>query len=418
MTENVLLGAQRQIKIACDKLVLDESYYELLKEPLRVLEISIPVRMDDGSTKVFKGYRSQHNDAIGPFKGGIRFHPNVNADEVKALSIWMTFKCGIVGIPYGGGKGGISVDPKELSEGELERLSRGYIAGLNKYLGENIDIPAPDVNTNGQIMSWMVDEYCKINGEQKIGVITGKPVSFGGSLGRTEATGFGVVETAKAIMEKFDIKANESTAILQGFGNVGSFTGIFLEEEGIKLLAVAGHEKGQEFAIYNKDGISAKELNNFKKDNSNLKEFPGVEVISIEDFWSLQCDMIIPAALENAIDENVAKLINAKVVLEAANGPVTSEGDKILNEKEIYVTPDVLTNAGGVNVSYFEWIQNRYGYYWSKDEVLEKEALAMNTAFNNIWNTAKEFKVTLREAAYIYSVKIVADAMKLRGWVK
>ncbi len=413
----VLKNAQTQIRIAVDKLGLPEEVYELLKEPQRVLEVSIPVKMDDGSIKVFKGYRSQHNDALGPYKGGIRLHPNVDLDEVKALSIWMTFKCGIVGIPYGGGKGGITGDPSEMSQGEIERLARGYIQKIHKYLGDHIDIPAPDVNTNAQIMAWMVDEFEKIKGHQEPGVITGKPIAVGGSLGRTEATGLGVVEVGKSYLEKIGKDPTEATAAVQGFGNVGSFTCKFLEESGIKVVSIAGHNKGEQFAIYNADGISIKDLIEFRKDNKNLKEFPGIEVISMEEFWSLEVDLLIPAALENAIDGEIAKIVKAKAVLEAANGPTTIEGDKILKERGIFLSPDVLTNAGGVTVSYFEWVQNLYGYAWTQEKVLEEAAAAMRTAFENIWGLYEERDdVSMREAAYMYSIKVVADSMKLRGW--
>ncbi len=413
----VLKNAQTQIRIAVDKLGLSEDVFELLKEPQRVLEVSIPVKMDDGSIKVFKGYRSQHNDAVGPYKGGIRLHPSVDLDEVKALSIWMTFKCGIVGIPYGGGKGGITADPSELSKGELERLARGYIQKLHKYLGDRIDIPAPDVNTNAQVMAWMVDEFEKITGHQEPGVITGKPIPLGGSLGRTEATGLGVVEVAKSYLKKIGTPNNEATAAVQGFGNVGSFTCKLLAENEIKVVAVAGHTKGEQFAIFKEDGIDVLALMEFRKENKNLGEFEGVEVIDMNKFWSLNVDLLIPAALENAIDADVAKIVNAKAVLEAANGPTTIEGDKILKERGIFLTPDVLTNAGGVTVSYFEWVQNLYGYKWTEEQVLKEAAVAMNTAFENIWNLYQQHEdVSMREAAYMYSIKVVADAMKLRGW--
>ena len=413
----VLKNAQTQIRIAVDKLGLSEDVFELLKEPQRVLEVSIPVKMDDGSIKVFKGYRSQHNDAVGPYKGGIRLHPSVDLDEVKALSIWMTFKCGIVGIPYGGGKGGITADPSELSKGELERLARGYIQKLHKYLGDRIDIPAPDVNTNAQVMAWMVDEFEKITGHQEPGVITGKPIPLGGSLGRTEATGLGVVEVAKSYLKKIGTPNNEATAAVQGFGNVGSFTCKLLAENEIKVVAVAGHTKGEQFAIFKEDGIDVLALMEFRKENKNLGEFEGVEVIDMNKFWSLNVDLLIPAALENAIDADVAKIVNAKAVLEAANGPTTIEGDKILKERGIFLTPDVLTNAGGVTVYYFEWVQNLYGYKWTEEQVLKEAAVAMNTAFENIWNLYQQHEdVSMREAAYMYSIKVVADAMKLRGW--
>ena len=416
MKNDVLLNAQMQVKQACEKLGLEDHIYSLLKEPQRVLEVSIPVKMDDGTYEVFKGYRSQHNNAMGPYKGGIRFHPNVDMNEVKALSIWMTFKGGVMGVPYGGGKGGITVDPKTLSQGELERLSRGYIDLTYKYLGERMDIPAPDVGTNGQIMAWMTDEYIKLTGDYTLGVITGKPVEWGGSLGRTDATGYGVSVIAREILNKKGIEAKSATAALQGFGNVGSFSGKYLQEQGINVLAVAGHDKGIEFAIFNETGLDMEALIEFKKTNKNLKEFNGVKIISIDEFWSLEVDLMVPAALENVIDEHVAKLIKAKIVCEAANGPITIQGDDILKERGITVTPDILTNAGGVTVSYFEWVQNRYGYAWSEEEVLSKEEKAMTDAFNNVWKVAEEYSVTMREAAYMYSIKKVYETMKLRGW--
>lgn len=417
MTADVLKSAQLQVKNACDKLGLDDSVYEILKEPQRLIEVHIPVKMDDGSLKVFTGYRSQHNNAVGPYKGGIRFHPDVTGDEVKALSIWMTFKAGIVGIPYGGGKGGITVNPRELSENELEQLSRGYVEKIAEYIGDEKDIPAPDVGTNAQIMSWMTDEYQKLKGKLELGVFTGKPVEFGGSLGRNEATGLGVVEICKAYLEEADIDPKEATATLQGFGNVGSFTGKYLGEAGIKLVAVGGHDGGKQFAIYNKDGIDPIALYEFKQENDDIREFEGVEVIDIEEFWKLEVDLCIPAALENAIDEAEAKIVNSRIIVEAANGPLTPKADEILKERDIIVIPDVLANAGGVTVSYFEWVQNRYGYAWTEKEVLEKEAEAMREAFKNIWETMKEYDVTMREAAYMFSIKKVANAMKLRGWI-
>lgn len=413
----VLKNAQMQIRKAVDKLGLSEDVYELLKEPQRVLEVSIPVKMDDGSIRVFKGYRSQHNDAVGPYKGGIRLHPNVDMDEVKALSIWMTFKCGIVGIPYGGGKGGITADPAELSEGEKERLIRGYIQKIHKFIGDRIDIPAPDVNTNGQIMAWMLDEYEKIIGHKEPGVITGKPIPMGGSLGRTEATGLGIVEIAKCYLDKIGKSKTEATAAVQGFGNVGSYTCKYLAENGIKVVSIAGHSKGSQYAIYDENGLDIPAIMKFNEINKDLREFEGVEVIDMDRFWSLDIDILIPAALENEINEEVARKVNAKAVLEGANGPTTIEGDKILKERGIFLSPDVLTNAGGVTVSYFEWVQNLYGYKWTEEKVLEEAAAAMQTAFNNIWKLYEEHDgVSMREAAYMYSVKVVSDAMKLRGW--
>ncbi|MBT1525993.1 NAD-specific glutamate dehydrogenase [Clostridioides difficile] len=404
-------------KNACDKLGMEPAVYELLKEPMRVIEVSIPVKMDDGSIKTFKGFRSQHNDAVGPTKGGIRFHQNVSRDEVKALSIWMTFKCSVTGIPYGGGKGGIIVDPSTLSQGELERLSRGYIDGIYKLIGEKVDVPAPDVNTNGQIMSWMVDEYNKLTGQSSIGVITGKPVEFGGSLGRTAATGFGVAVTAREAAAKLGIDMKKAKIAVQGIGNVGSYTVLNCEKLGGTVVAMAEWCKSEgSYAIYNENGLDGQAMLDYMKEHGNLLNFPGAKRISLEEFWASDVDIVIPAALENSITKEVAESIKAKLVCEAANGPTTPEADEVFAERGIVLTPDILTNAGGVTVSYFEWVQNLYGYYWSEEEVEQKEEIAMVKAFESIWKIKEEYNVTMREAAYMHSIKKVAEAMKLRGW--
>jgi glutamate dehydrogenase len=414
---NPFESAQSQIKMACDALGLEPAVYELLKEPQRVIEISIPVKMDDGSIKVFKGYRSMHNDAVGPGKGGIRFHPGVNMDEVKALSIWMTFKCCVTGIPYGGGKGGVTVDPQTLSKGELERLSRGYIQGLHKYLGEKIDVPAPDVNTNGQIMAWMTDEYIKLTGNHSIGVITGKPVEWGGSKGRNEATGFGVAVIAREFAKKYGIDLNGAKVAIQGFGNVGSFTVKNVQGQGAKIVAIGewARDVGT-YAIYNEDGLDYEDMAKYMKEHRNLVNYPNGKMISLDDFWGLDVDVLIPAALENAITTEVAEKVNAKLICEAANGPITPDADAVLERRGIPVSPDILTNSGGVTVSYFEWVQNLYGYYWTEQEVVEKQELAMIQAFNAVWKIKEEHNVPMRKATYMHSVKKVADVMKLRGW--
>ena len=414
---NVFEMAQSQVKNACDNLGMEPAVYELLKEPMRVIEVSIPVKMDDGSIKTFKGFRSQHNDAVGPTKGGIRFHQNVSRDEVKALSIWMTFKCSVTGIPYGGGKGGIIVDPSTLSQGELERLSRGYIDGIYKLIGEKVDVPAPDVNTNGQIMSWMVDEYNKLTGQSSIGVITGKPVEFGGSLGRTAATGFGVAVTAREAAAKLGIDMKKAKIAVQGIGNVGSYTVLNCEKLGGTVVAMAEWCKSEgSYAIYNENGLDGQAMLDYMKEHGNLLNFPGAKRISLEEFWASDVDIVIPAALENSITKEVAESIKAKLVCEAANGPTTPEADEVFAERGIVLTPDILTNAGGVTVSYFEWVQNLYGYYWSEEEVEQKEEIAMVKAFESIWKIKEEYNVTMREAAYMHSIKKVAEAMKLRGW--
>ena len=413
MTEiNPLVVAQQQLDMAAEKLGLDPGVHAILREPLRVLEVNFPVKMDDGTIKVFKGYRAQHNDAIGPAKGGIRFHPSVTLDEVKALSMWMTFKCCVTGIPYGGGKGGVIVDPKELSEGELERLSRGYIDAIYKLIGERVDVPAPDVNTNAKIMGWMVDEYNKLTGKSSIGVITGKPIELGGSLGRTAATGFGVAVTVREACGKLGIDLPSAKIAVQGFGNVGSYSCINIDKLGGKIVSVAEWNG----IIYNEDGIDVKELLEYFKANKKLTGFPGSKEITQDEFWSLPVDVMVPAALENVITIENADKINAKIVVEAANGPTTPEADKILAKNDILLTPDILSNAGGVTVSYFEWVQNLYGYYWSEKEVEEKEEDMMVKAFNNIWTIKRDYNVTMRNAAYMHSIKKVAAAMKARGW--
>ena len=418
---NPLVNSQKQLKSACDLLGVDPIVYEMLKEPQRVIEVTIPVKMDDGSTKVFKGWRSAHSSAIGPSKGGVRFHPNVDLDEVKALSLWMTFKCGIVGIPYGGGKGGVCCNPQELSQREIEQIARGYIRGIYKYIGEKIDIPAPDVNTNGQIMAWMTDEYIKLNGEKmEVGFITGKPVGFGGSKGRNEATGFGVAIIAREMAKAMGLDIKTSTVAVQGFGNVGRFTVKNVQRQGGKVVAVAEYDVASKktYAIYNEAGFDFAELAKYQEEKKTLLGFPGAKELTLEDFWKLQVDILIPAALENAIKAEEVPLINAKLICEAANGPVTPEAATMLIEKGIEIVPDILANSGGVLVSYFEWVQNLYGYYWSEEEVEEKQEIEMVKAFNNIWETKQTYNApTMRDAAFAYSVKKVAETMKLRGWI-
>ncbi|WP_276876527.1 Glu/Leu/Phe/Val family dehydrogenase [Anaerococcus hydrogenalis] len=419
-TLNPLQAAQLQIKKACEKLKLDPAVYEILKDPQRFIEISIPVKMDDGSLKVFKGYRSAHNHALGPSKGGVRFHQNVNAEEVKALSTWMSLKAGLLAIPYGGGKGGITVDPKKLSERELESLSRGYIRGLYKYLGERIDIPAPDVNTNGTIMSYFTDEYIKLNGDREdLGTFTGKPLILGGSLGRSEATGYGVVITTKYVAKKMGLDLKNSQIGLQGFGNVGSYTLKYLIEEGAKVKYLSIRDESEECgrsALYSEDGFDYESLQKYREENKTLAGYPDAEKISDETFWSTKFDILIPAALENIITEEIAKNLDVKLIAEGANGPTTPEADKILKEKNVEVIADILANSGGVLVSYYEWIQNQYGNYWSKDEVQEKQVKDMKKALDGIYQIKEEYKTDLREASYMFAIKRIAQAMKLRGW--
>lgn len=405
--------AQLQVKQACDKLGTEPEVYELLKEPMRVLEVSIPVQMDDGSLKVFKGFRSQHNDAPGPTKGGIRFHQDVTRDEVKALSTWMTFKCGVVGIPYGGGKGGIIVDPKELSQGELERLSRGFTRAISSIIGDKKDIPAPDVNTNGQIMSWMVDEYSKIKGYNVPGVFTGKPVEFGGSLARNEATGYGVALMMREAARTKGVDMKGLKISIQGFGNVGSFAAMYGEELGGKIIAVSDAS----VCLVNKDGFNVKELMEYTKKNKGLSGFEGAEKeLHRDELFNIEVDILAPCALENAIRSDNVGNIKAKIIVEGANGPTTPEADKVLYDNGILVVPDILANAGGVTVSYFEWVQNLMNYYWSFNEVQDKQEKLMSNAFKEIYEIMDEKNVDMRTSAYMMSIKRIAQSMKLRGW--
>ena len=420
MTEtlNPLESAQQKVKKACDKLGADPAVYEILKEPERVIEISIPVKMDDGSVKVFKGWRSAHSTAVGPSKGGCRFHPNVNLDEVKALSLWMTFKGGALGLPYGGGKGGVAVDPSELSERELEQVARGYVRGLYKYLGDRIDIPAPDVNTNGQIMSWMVDEYVKLNGDRfDIGTFTGKPVDFSGSQGRNEATGFGVAVVVREAAKRYGLDINTAKIAVQGLGNVESYTVKNIERQGGKVNAIAEWDKKEgNYALYNEEGFDFKDLLAYKEENHTLIGYPNAEKISEKDFWEGEWDILVPAALENVITKDVAEKLNVKLVCEAANGPTTPEADKVLEERNIPLTPDILTNSGGVLVSYYEWVQNQYGYYWDEAEVEEKQEADMMKAIEGVFAVCDEYDVIPRDGVYMYAIQSIEKAMKLRGW--
>ena len=405
--------AQKQVKSACDKLNADPAVYEILKNPMRVLEVSFPVRLDDGTVKTFIGYRSQHNNAVGPFKGGLRFHPDVTKDEVKALSTWMTFKCSVAGIPYGGGKGGMAIDPKDYSKAELERISKGFAKAISPIIGEKVDIPAPDVNTNGQIMSWMVDAYEEIEGKSAKGVFTGKPLEFGGSLARTEATGYGVNLAAKKALEKLNIDVKGATYAVQGFGNVGFYTAYYAHKDGAKIVAFSNVD----VAIYNENGIDMEAVIKDFKENGCISENKGYgKDITNAELLELEVDVLTPCALENQITSENADRIKAKAVVEGANGPTTPEADEILFKKGILVVPDILANAGGVVVSYFEWVQNLQSYYWSFEEVQQKENVLLSGAFEDVWALAAEYKVDLRNAAYMKSIERIAKAMKLRGW--
>ena len=414
MTEamNPFLNAQKQIKAACDQLGLEPAVYEILKQPMRTLEVSIPVKMDDGSVKTFLGYRAQHNNAVGPFKGGIRFHQDVTLEEVKALSMWMTFKCGVVGVPYGGGKGGVAADPFTLSPSELERLARGYVRAIAPIIGEKVDIPAPDVGTNGQVMVWMVDEYQKITGQFAPGSFTGKPVSFHGSLARTEATGYGVALIAKLAAEKIGLDIADAKVALQGFGNVGSYTAKYIAELGAKIVAVADHTTG----LYNSNGLDIDALSEYVRTHKVIKGFPAEKEFPREEIITWDADILLPCALENVITPENAGSVKAKIVCEGAYGPTTTEADQILNKNGVLVVPDILANSGGVTVAYVEWIQSLNGYSWTFDEVQDKQKAMMTKAFEEIWELKEAHQVDMRTAAYMISIQRVANAMKLSGW--
>ena len=405
--------ARKQVKTACDRLNADPAVYEILKNPQRALEVSFPVKLDNGTVKTFTGYRSQHNNAVGPYKGGVRFHPNVSLDEVKALSIWMTIKCCVAGIPYGGGKGGITLDPRDYSEAELERISRAYSEAISPFIGEKIDIPAPDVNTNGKIMSWMVDAYENIVKKSAPGVFTGKPVEFGGSLARTEATGYGVNFAAVQALEKLGKDVKGATYAIQGFGNVGYHTGYYAHKAGAKVVAVSTVD----VAIYNENGLDMEALFKEYQANGFITNKAGYgKEISNAELLALDVDVLAPCALENQLTSENAGKVRAKIVVEGANGPTTPEADAILRQNGVLVVPDILANCGGVVVSYFEWVQNLQGYYWEFDEVQEKETVVLRRAFRDIWNLAQEYDVDLRTASYMMSIRRVEKAMKLRGW--
>ena len=409
--------AQEQFDKAAEMMKLEPAARAILREPMRVLEVLIPVRMDDGTVKVFKGFRVQHNDARGPTKGGIRFHPAETLDTVKALAMWMTWKTAIVNLPYGGAKGGIICNPKEMSERELEALSRGYIRAIGRFIGPEKDIPAPDVYTNPQIMAWMMDEYSKLVGYNAFGVITGKPIEVGGSLGRIDATSRGGMYVLEAVAAKLGIDLSKSTFAIQGYGNAG-YNAAKLAKElfGAKVVAVSDSRGG----IYNPDGLDPELVLEHKRKTGSVVGYPGAQEISNPELLELDVDILVPAAIENVITGQNADRIKAKVVLELANGPTTPEADAILHERGIFVVPDFLANAGGVTVSYFEWVQNVTGYYWSLEEVYEKLRTKMVDAFNAFYHVYKEEyggKIDTRTAAYMVSIARVVKAMKIRGWI-
>ncbi len=415
MTEelNPFKIAQEQLDKAAKIMKLEPAVHQILREPMRVLEVTIPVKMDDGSVKVFKGFRVQYNDARGPTKGGIRFHPQETLDTVKALAAWMTWKTSVVDLPYGGAKGGVICNPKEMSEAELERLSRGYIRAIGRFIGPEKDIPAPDVYTTPQIMAWMMDEYSKIVGYNTPGVITGKPLEVGGSLGRGDATAKGGMYALREAAKKIKLDLKKATVAVQGYGNAGQFAHKLVTEMfGSKVVAVSDSKGG----IYSEKGLDYDKVLAHKEKTGSVINFPGAKNITNEELLELNVDVLIPAALENQITGKNANNIKAKIVLELANGPTTPEADEILYKKGILDIPDFLANAGGVTVSYFEWVQNINGYYWTEEEVYQKLDQKMTKAFWDVMETMEKYKVEPRTAAYIVAVDRVAKAVKIRGW--
>ena len=416
MTENLnpFEIAQAQFDKAADVLQLDAAMRDFLRVPMRELHFTIPIKMDDGTRKVFQGFRVQYNDARGPGKGGIRFHPDETIDTVRALAAWMTWKTAVADIPLGGAKGGIICDPRDMSEDELERLSRGYMRNIARHVGINQDIPAPDVNTNPQIMAWMIDEYETLMGWREPGVITGKPLALGGSAGRTPATALGGIYTLREAAKILNVDLTKSTAAIQGFGNVGSFAHkLIVELLGVKVVAVSDQYGG----IYNADGLDYEAVRAHVDATGKVIDMAGTTAINNEDLLELDVDILVPGAIENQLTAVNANNIKASIIVELANGPTTPEADAVFEKKGIYIIPDFLCNAGGVIVSYFEMVQNGYQYYWNEELVNQRLDSKMTTAFHAVHNMAQEKGVSNRVAAYLVAVDRVVEAVSLRGWV-
>ena len=411
-TINPFSVALKQLDEASKIIGIDKGMHDVLAQPKRILIVSIPTRMDNDEIHVFTGFRSQHNDARGPFKGGIRYHPQVSIDEVKALSMWMTWKCAIANIPYGGGIGGIICNPKQMSTGELERMTRRYAYAIADIIGPHTDIPAPDVYTGGKEMSWIMDTYSALKGNfVQPEVITGKPLSIGGSLGRNEATGRGLSFTVREAAKKLGINLRAATVAVQGFGNAGQFAAQLLEEMGAKVVAVSDSQGG----ISNKNGISIGSVRAHKEKTGSVVGFPGSKSISNEEILETDCTILVPAALENQITKNNAANVSAKLVAEAANGPTTPEADEILHKNKIMVIPDVLANSGGVTVSYFEWLQNLRREYWTEEQVNSMLDKKMTEAFSDVYDTHDKYQVNMRKASIALAVGRVTEAIKTRG---
>jgi glutamate dehydrogenase (NAD(P)+) len=406
--------AQRQLDQCAKILQLDPATQAILRVPMRELHVSLPVRMDDGSVKVFQGFRVQYNDAKGPCKGGIRFHPDETIDTVRALAAWMTWKCSLLDLPLGGGKGGVICNPKEMSQGELERLSRAYIGQVGRIIGPEKDVPAPDVYTNPQIMAWMMDEYSKLSGKNQFGVLTGKPLSLGGSAGRGDATARGGLYTVREAAKELGIDLAKATIAVQGYGNAGYYVACLAQSLfGSKVVAVSD-SKG---CVLNETGLDPEAAGKHKAKTSSVCNLSGCKGISNEELLELDVDILFPSALENVITEENAPRIRAKIVAELANGPTTPEADEILHKNGVHVIPDFLCNAGGVTVSYFEMVQNFYMYYWEAEDVYKRLDRKMTTAYHAVLNTSRKYNINMRQAAYVVAVERVVEAMKLRGWV-
>lgn len=409
---NVLESTQNVIQEALRRLGYGPQYFQLLKEPLRMLTVRIPVRMDDGTSHVFTGYRAQHNNAVGPTKGGVRFHPSVTEDEVKALSMWMSVKCGVADLPYGGGKGGIICDPREMSLGEIERLSRGYVRAISQIVGPAKDIPAPDVFTNSQIMAWMLDEYSRLREFDSPGFITGKPLVLGGSRGRETATAKGVAIIIEEAVKRRGMTLAGSRIIVQGFGNAGSYLAQFMHLAGAVVVGISDAYGG----LYDPAGLDIDSLLEMR-DSFGTVTTRFKNTISNSELLERPCDILVPAAIENQLTAANAGRVQARIVVEAANGPTTMEATKILADRGILLVPDVLANAGGVTVSYFEWVQNNQGYYWSEEEVEEKLRDVMVRSFETVYTLAASRQIDMRLAAYMVGMARMAEAVHYRGWL-
>ena len=410
--ENPFRSMMERFDIAAEILELDPGFYEYLLSPARVYVTAVPVIMDSGRMKVFEGIRVIHNEILGPSKGGIRFAPDVQLDEVKALAAWMTWKCAVVNVPFGGAKGGVVCNPHEMSPGELERLTRRYTANMIDVFGPDRDIPAPDMNTNEQIMAWILDTYSMHARRTVNAVVTGKPIMLGGSYGRKEATGRGVMTVTLAAMDRIGLRPSDCTVAVQGFGNVGSTAARLLQEQGCKVVAVSDVSSG----YYNENGLDIHSMIDYATANKNsLDGFQDAQKISNEELLTLDVDVLVPAAKEDQINKRIAKEIRAKIISEGANGPTTAEADDILNEKGVIVIPDILANAGGVTVSYFEWVQDRQGYFWTLDRVNRRLDRIMRTAFDNVFEASQKYNVSMRIGAYVLAIDKVASALRMRG---